>query len=78
MNAISGQDSLFEMASDLETVVGKLEALESLIGTLTEDTDLTMFSLMYSVGFIKDEAKGVTHRLYDASAASRRSATNGS
>jgi hypothetical protein len=76
MNAISGQDSLFEMASDLETVVGKLEALESLIGTLTEDTDLTMFSLMYSVGFIKDEAKGVSDRLYDTSAASRRSATD--
>jgi hypothetical protein len=76
MNAISGQDSLFEMASDLETVVGKLEALESLIGTLTQDTDLTMFSLMYSVGFIKDEAKGVSDRLYDTSAASRRSATD--
>jgi hypothetical protein len=71
MNATSGQDSLFDMASDLEGVLGKLEALESLIGVLTEDTDLTMFALLHSMQFIRKEAQGVSRRLYVAARASR-------
>jgi hypothetical protein len=72
MNAINKSDSLFEMASDLEGVISKVEALESLISDLTKDTDLTMFALLHSLQFIRKEAQGVSHRLYAAAVASPR------
>ena len=59
-------DTLFRIGSDLETVIGKIECLSALFGRLAdaEDEDaLLFFSFMHNIQFIRDEARGVFHRL---------------
>jgi len=64
--AVQSSAELFRMASDVETVVGKLGALAALLARLTGHTDLVMFSLQYSTEAIQDELQGVCDRLYAA------------
>jgi hypothetical protein len=71
MHVAANQDrnELFHFASDNESVLGKLEALQALLYDLTEDTNLTYFALLHQVEFIKGEL--VTARIYAAASAQR-------
>src|SRR5690348_12478822 len=65
VTANAKSESLRRIATDLETAVGKIDALTALLGRLADDGGddaLTLFSLMYSTRAIHDEAKDVFGR----------------
>jgi hypothetical protein len=70
-------DTLFDIGSDLETVIGKLECLAALFARLADSEDddtLMFFNFMFSTRFIRDEAQGVFDRLHARACEENRSA----
>jgi hypothetical protein len=60
-------DTLFDIGSDLETVIGKIECLAALFGRLADSEDddtLMFFNFMFNTQFIAKEARGVFDRLH--------------
>jgi hypothetical protein len=63
--AEEGRDERFKIASDIETVVGKIDSLAGLLYELTDDTNQTYFCLLHHAEFIRAELQGVCSRAYE-------------
>jgi hypothetical protein len=73
-------DSLYNIGSDLEGTLGKLQALSAVFGRLADAEDneaLMFFSFMYSLNAIRDEANGVFRRVHARACAERRAVQEG-
>jgi hypothetical protein len=65
----TAEDTLFNIGSDLEGSIGKLECLSALIGRMADDEAagpdaLILFHFLYSLQALHEEQQAIFHRLH--------------